>query len=121
MHIALDRRHQHFALRLRVARRQLFGLHVGQQDGHGALHHAGAFDHLRQKHLAGPEQVADNVHAGHQRPFNHFQRLRVLLPGFFGVGLNVVRDAFDQRMDEPLFHRSLPPGFLHFLGRGRRP
>jgi hypothetical protein len=31
------------------------------------LHHAGGFHHLRQEHLAGAEQVADDVHAVHQR------------------------------------------------------
>ena len=39
-----------------------------------ALHHARALHHLRQEHLAGAEQVADDVHAVHQRTFDHLQR-----------------------------------------------
>jgi hypothetical protein len=42
--------------------------------GDGLLHHAGGFHHLRQEHLARAEQVADDVHAVHQRAFDHLQR-----------------------------------------------
>jgi len=36
------------------------------------------FDHLRQEHLALAEQVADHVHAVHQRAFDHVQRAAAL-------------------------------------------
>jgi hypothetical protein len=49
----------------------LFLFDVGDQVGHGLLHHARRFHHLRQEHLAGAEQVADHVHAVHQRAFDH--------------------------------------------------
>ena len=32
------------------------------------------FDHLRQEHLAGTKEVADDVHAIHQRAFDDLQR-----------------------------------------------
>ena len=40
--------------------------HERQQISDRLLHHAGALDHLRQEHLARPEQVADDIHAVHQ-------------------------------------------------------
>ena len=120
MHVALDRCHQHLGAGLRVARGQLLGLHVGQQDGHGALHDARALDDLWQEHLPGPEQVADDVHAGHQRPLDDFEWLRVLLPGLLGIRLDEVRDAFDQGVAQALFDRPRSPDLLDLLGRGRR-
>ena len=60
-------------------------LEVGDQDGHGLLHHPGALDHLGQEHPAGTEPVADDVHAGHQRPLDHVQRPRRQQPGLLGV------------------------------------
>ena len=55
---------------------RLLGLHERQQVGHRPLHGARALDHLRQEHLAGAEQVADDLHAVHQRPFDHLERPR---------------------------------------------
>ena len=75
--IALDGRHQHLAGALALACAaigKLLRLHVGQQQGHGLLHDAGGFHHLRQEHLAGAEEIADDIHAGHQRAFDHMQR-----------------------------------------------
>jgi hypothetical protein len=46
----------------------------GNQVRDRLLHHARRLDHLRQEHLAGAEEVADDVHAVHQRPFDHRQR-----------------------------------------------
>ena len=54
------------------------GLQVRHQDGHGLLHHAGALHDLRQEHAAGAEQVADHVHAGHERPLDDVQRAGAL-------------------------------------------
>ncbi len=69
MHIALDSGDDDLALGLDVAagslQQQLFGLDIGQQMRHGLLHHAGAFHHLRQEHLALAKQVADDIHAIH--------------------------------------------------------
>jgi hypothetical protein len=78
VHVALDGGDDDLALGLHVAagilQQLLLFLDVGQQVGHGLLHHAGALHHLRQEHLALAEQVAHDVHAGHQRAFDHVQR-----------------------------------------------
>jgi hypothetical protein len=42
-------------------------LDEGDQVGHRLLHDARRLHHLRQEHLAGAEEVADDVHAVHQR------------------------------------------------------
>ena len=104
----------------RVDQRRLLGLDVGQQVGDRLLHHARRLHHLRQEHLALAEQVADDVHAGHQRPFDHVQRpaARGLdrCAGLLGVLDDEVGDAVDQRVREPLVDR------LRLLGacRARR-
>jgi hypothetical protein len=46
---------------------------IGQQVGDRLLHDARRLDHLRQEHLAGAEQIADHVHAVHQRAFDDLQ------------------------------------------------
>jgi hypothetical protein len=74
----------------------------GMQVRDRLLHHARRLDHLRQEHLARPEQVADDVHAVHQRPFDDLDRPRELLPRFLGVVDDVGVDALDQRMRQPL-------------------
>ena len=53
-----------------AAMRGLLGLHEGRQVGDGLLHDAGGLDDLRQEHLAGAEEVADDAHAVHQRAFD---------------------------------------------------
>jgi hypothetical protein len=80
--VALDRRHQRSCRRSCGVRHCPPLASVGcfsasmkrHQIGHRLLHHAGRLHHLRQEHLAGAEQVADDVHAGHQRAFDDMQR-----------------------------------------------
>ena len=48
------------------------------------------------------EQVADDLHAVHERPLDHLERPRVLLARFFDVGLDEVDDAVDQRVGQAL-------------------
>src|SRR2546422_11029046 len=112
VHVPLHRSHQDFALRLAAAGGLLLRLHEWLQVGHGLLHHAGALDDLRQEHLAGAEQVPDDVHPRHQRAFDHLQWFGVLAPRLFYVGLNILDDALDEGMREALFDRALPPGVL---------
>jgi hypothetical protein len=94
--------------------RSFLGFDVGDQVGDGLLHHARRLDHLRQEHLAGAEEVADDVHAVHQRAFDHRQRR--LAGGFergaafLGVGDDEVGDALDQRVRQAFFDRQLAPG-----------
>ena len=117
--VALDGRDDDLALGLRLAaaldEQQLLGLDVGQQVGDGLLHHARRLHHLRQEHLALAEQVADDVHAGHQRAFDDVQRPSALgldlLPRVLGVLDDELGDAVDERVREPLVDR------LRLLGR----
>ena len=73
VHVALDRGHHDLALAAQAGA-GLFRLDVGQQMGDRLLHDARRLDDLRQEHLAGAEQVADDVHAVHQRAFDDRQR-----------------------------------------------
>ena len=89
------------------------------QVGHCLLHHPGALDHLRQKHLAGAEQVADPVHAVHQRAFDDLDGLGGSEPGLFGVLDDVLGDAVDQGVPKPLLDGQRPPfGLFHGGGLG---
>ena len=78
VYVALDGGDDDLALGFNVTacgfQQQFFSLDIGQQMRHCLLHHAGTLDHLRQKHLALAEQITDDVHAVHQRAFNHVQR-----------------------------------------------
>ena len=89
----------------RRGRRLLLGLHEGHEIGDRLLHHAGRLHHLRQEHLARPEQVADHVHAGHQRAFDDVQRPLGRKARLLYVRLDELGDAVDERMLEPLRDR----------------
>ena len=85
-----------------------FFLDVGDQMGDGLLHHARALDHLGQEHLALAEQVADDVHAVHQRALDHMQGAAApgqdFAVGLFGVDLDEVGDAVHQGVRQALRH-----------------
>ncbi len=117
VHVALHGRHHDLAggLRLTRAARGFLLLHVGQQIGDRLLHHARGLHHLRQEHLAGPEQVADDVHAGHQRAFDHIERARGRQPRLLGIVGDEIRDAVHQRMGQALADLPLAPGEIGFL------
>ena len=83
---------------------------------HRLLHHTRRFDHLRQEHFPFAKQIADHVHAVHQRAFNHFNRARSLLTGFFGVLFNKFGNTFDQRVLQAFIH--FPRAPLRLLGVG---
>ena len=97
----------------------LIGLHQRQQIGDRLFHHAGRFDHLRQEHLPFAEQVAHDLHAGHQGTLDDGQAGGVLAAGFFGVLLDVFDNPFDQRMAEAIFHGPFAPGCLGLVALGR--
>ncbi len=113
MHIALDGGDDDLALALDVATSRLvqalFFFDVGDQVRHGGLHDPCALDHLGQEHLALAEQVADDVHAVHQRAFDDVQRAPALgqdlTVGFFGVLGDEVGDTVHHGMGEALCHR----------------
>ena len=126
MHIALDSGDDDLALGLDVAtgcfKLALFVFDIGHQVGHSRLHHTGALDDLGQKHLALAEQIADHIHAGHQRAFDHMQRPAALGrdrdPGFFGVQHDEIGDAVHQGVREPLVHIAGPPGQARAIVQG---
>ena len=78
--VALDGGEQDLAgrLALREPKLLLLLLHERHEIGDRLLHHPRRLHHLRQEHLAGAEQIADHVHAGHQRAFDDVQRARGL-------------------------------------------
>ena len=73
------------------------------------LHYPCRFNHLRQEHLTGAKQVADDVHAVHQRPLYHLDRPRKLLPALLGIVDDVCVDPLHERIFEPLGHRQAAP------------
>ncbi len=138
MHVALDGGDDDLALGLRFAAgrdvRRLLGLDVRHEVRHRLLHHARRLDHLRQEHLAGTEEVADDVHAVHQGPFDDLDRAAAARrdggTALLGVFDDVVRDAMDQRVREALLHRigtpcevflPLPAARLHLLRELHQP
>ena len=100
--------------------RALLLLDEGHEMGDRLLHHAGALDHLRQEHLAGAEEVADHVHAVHQRPLDHVERAVGGAPRLLGVVDDLIGDAVHEREAEPAVDILLAPGvaFLLPLGAG---
>src|SRR6185369_3677838 len=112
VHVALHCGEQDLAGRRLIGEAEiaLLLLHEGHEVGDRLLHHAGRLHHLRQEHLAGAEQVADHVHAGHQRTFDDVQWALDLLPRFFSVLLDIAADAVHQRLDQPLLYGLLAPG-----------
>ncbi len=89
---------------------RLLFFHERHQIGDRLLHDARGFHHLRQEHLPVAEEIADDVHAGHQRAFDDVQRALDREPRSFGVFLDIFGDAVDQRVTEPLLHRPFAPG-----------
>src|SRR5262249_22212325 len=85
------------------------GRHERFQVGDGPLHGSGALDDLGQEHLAGPEQIPNHLHAGHQRPFDHGEGTAQLLASLLGVFLYEVDDTMDERMREPLLDPAFTP------------
>ena len=117
VHVALDGRQHDLAVRAlpRGAFLALLLVHVGQQIGDRLLHDARRLDHLRQEHLAGAEQVADHVHAVHQRPFDHGERPLGPAARLLGIDLDEVGDAVHQGVREPLLDRPFAPGEIGLL------
>ena len=118
MHVALHGGHHHLAgggAKIDTGG-FLLSFEIGLQVGHGLLHDTRRLHHLRQEHLARAEQIADHVHAGHQRAFDDVQRLFRLLACLFRIGLDELGDAVHQRVRQPFLHRRIAPGVvLHDL------
>ncbi len=99
VHIALDGGEHDRALTRAVGL-----LHVGFEVRDGRLHHLGRLQHERQLHLAGPEQVADGLHAGQQRFVDDLQ-CGTGQQGFVQVGLEAVALTVDDAPLQPLVQR----------------
>ena len=112
VNITLDRRHDDLALGARAG--FLCGFDIGDEVRDGFFHDPRRFYDLRQEHLARSEQVADDVHAVHQRAFDDFDGARKQLAAFLCVIDDIHVDAFDQRMFQPLGHMPTAP-FLRGL------
>jgi len=69
-----------------------------------------------KKHLTVAKQVADDVHAGHQRAFDDVERALGDEARVLGIGLDEFSDAVHQRVGEPLVDRPFAPGKILFLG-----
>ena len=94
MHVALDRGHDHLAVGAGGA--ALLLLDVGNEDRDGFFHDPRGFHHLRQEHLARPEQIPDHVHAVHERAFDHIERPRGRKARLF----RVLEDEFVEPLHE---------------------
>ncbi len=92
-----------------TAARRLLGLDERHKMRDGLLHDAGALDDLRQEHATAAEQVADHVHARHQRALDDVDRVCRRGAGLLGVGDDPVGDPVHQRVGQPLPHRGVAP------------
>eukprot|EP00053_Salpingoeca_punica_P018065 m.175524 g.175524 ORF g.175524 m.175524 type:complete len:1311 (+) comp17350_c0_seq2:4566-8498(+) len=131
VHVALDRGNDNNAVvagLLRGAGRKVgvgqltLLLHERDEVSDGLLHHAGALDDLRQKHLARAKEVADNAHGVHERALNHVERARVqrrLETCLLRVLFDVLVDALHEGVLEALLHRQIAPGLVLLLGLDR--
>jgi len=83
-----------------------------------------ALDDLRQEHLAGAEQVADDVHAIHERALDDVERARVEVLAavrLLDVLDDVLVDTLHQRVLDPLHNVvAAPLVVLRLLLRRRR-
>jgi hypothetical protein len=109
VHVALDGGHHDLAFALAACPVRAFSASMIRHEVRdGLFHHARGLDDLRQEHLAGAEQVADHVHAVHQRPSITWIGARSdsrlpRRPRRYG------RDAVHERVHDPLLHRAAAP------------
>ena len=115
VHIALDRREHDPAVR--AAMTVFLFLDVRHEMADCPLHHARRFHNLRQEHLARAEQVANDIHAGHQRALDNVERPLRLLAGLFGIVDDKFVDAVDERVLESFRYVEFAPGQVLPLGR----
>src|SRR5580692_6889896 len=100
VHVALHGGHHYLAVRSRAA--ALAALDIRHEHRDRLLHHTRGLDHLREKHLARAEQIADDVHSVHERPFDHIERTRGLQSRLLGVLEYELIYALDERVLEAL-------------------
>ena len=71
---------------------------------------------MRQEHLAGTEQIADDVHAIHQRSFDDIERAIRGKSCFLGVVDHEFIDAIDERVLQALADRQFAPAQILRIG-----
>ena len=103
--VALDGRHHDLGRRRPRAQLVGLGVHVRKEMGDRLLHHPRRLHHLGKEHPSAAEQVADDVHAGHQRTLDHVERPHRGEPCLLDVVGDEVGDAVHQRMREALLRR----------------
>ena len=116
--ITLDGSHENLCRGAGICSSSLLGLHVGGQIGDSLLHHAGTLHNLGQEHLAGSEEITDDPHAVHERPFDDKQGTPELRASLLGIPVDVVDDPFDQGVLEALLDGAGTPGLLGLLFLG---
>ena len=72
----------------------LFLFHVRQEMRHGFLHDTRAFHNLRKEHFAFTKEVADDLHATHERPFDNLKTRFVLSSGLLDIFFYMIREPF---------------------------
>ncbi len=85
-------------------------LDVRDEVGDGLLHDPGALDHLGQEHPSGAEQVADHVHARHQRALDDLDGSGGGQARLLRVRDHVVADTLHERVPQALIDGPLAPG-----------
>ena len=104
MHVAFDSRHDDLAFALGAS--LFLRLNVGEQMRDRLFHDARRLHHLRQEHPPRSEQVTNDIHAVHQRPFDNFNWPAACYLDrkacFFGIIDNMRIDALNQCMFKPL-------------------
>ena len=109
VNVALDGGHNDLAVAARAFAGLFFRFDERHQMRHRLLHHAGALHHLRQEHLAGAEQIADGIHAVHQRPLDHFDGPRRGEARLFRVCDDVAIDALHQSVAQAFVDVGVAP------------
>ncbi len=117
VNVAFDSCHHDPAFALGHAVLFFFLFDEGDEVSDRPFHHARRFDDLWKEHLARPEQVADDIHAIHQRTFNYLDRARELKAGFFSIVHDVRIDTLDESVRETLRHRKRAPFCSRLFGR----
>ena len=90
-------------------------LHVGLEVGDGGLHGLGRLQHERQLHLAGGEQLADDLHAGEQHVVDDGERGHAVGHRPFEVVLEAVALAVDDALAEQLLDGPVAAVLAHDL------
>ncbi len=103
------------AFSLDGAARLLFLLHERLEVGDRLLHDPGALHHLGEEHLPRAEEIAHHVHPVHERTLDHRERAVVFHARFLGIRFDVLDDAVDERVLQPLLDRALAPPFVPLL------